>query len=202
MNTDKQAPTVARERPILLSNRTKSASTRGWILITLATVAVIAVIAVLLLGGMTAQAQNGAVPNLRLSSASHGQLTIAWDAPEPTPSDYRIIWAKQGLDFLSYSATNEANRGNEYPGGDKTSITLTGLTGGDTFKVRARTRYTSGGDNDGTWSGPWTATATARVKDNPPLPGDPLSDDDKIFTKIDAAEHHSCGITQANNLRC
>ena len=67
------------------SNRTNSASTPGWALITLATVAAMAVIAVLLLGVMTAQAQNdkGAVPNLRLSSPSAGQLTISWDAPEP-----------------------------------------------------------------------------------------------------------------------
>ena len=133
------------------SNRTNSASTPGWALITLATVAAMAVIAVLLLGVMTAQAQNdkGAVPNLRLSSPSAGQLTIAWDAPEPAPSDYRIVWAKQDLDFLSYRAANEANRGNEYPGGTETSITLTGLAGGETFKARMRARYTSGGQNGG-----------------------------------------------------
>ena len=119
---------------------------------------------------MPAQAQSGsgAVPNLRLSSASPGQLTITWDAPDPAPSDYRVIWAKQGLDFLSYKATNEANRGNEYPSGDETSITLTGLAKGATFKVQSRARYTSGGDNDGPWSGPWTDTVTTRVKDDPP----------------------------------
>ena len=152
------------------SNRTNSASTPGWALITLATVAAMAVIAVLLLGVMTAQAQNdkGAVPNLRLSSPSAGQLTIAWDAPEPAPSDYRIVWAKQDLDFPSYKAANEANRGNEYPGGTETSITLTGLTGGETFKASMRARYTSGGLNGGPWSGPWTDTITARVKDDLP----------------------------------
>ena len=108
------------------------------------------------------------MPNLRLSSASPGELTISWDAPDPAPSDYRVIWAKQDLGFLSYSAANEANRGNEYPGGAETTITLTGLTKGATFKVQARTRYTSGGDNNGPWSGPWTATVTARVQDDPP----------------------------------
>ena len=119
---------------------------------------------------MPAQAQggSGAVPNLRLSSASPGELTITWDTPDPAPSDYRLIWAEQSLDFLSYRLPNEANRGNEYPGGDETSITLTGLTKGQIFKVQARARYTSGGDNNGPWSGPWTDTATARVKDDPP----------------------------------
>ena len=32
----------------------------------------------------------------------------------------------------------------------------------------ARARYTSGGRNNGPWSGPWTDTVTARVKDDPP----------------------------------
>ena len=133
-------------------------------------VAVLAVATALILISTTTQAQasNGAVPNLQLSSASPGELTITWDAPDPAPSDYRIIWAEQSLDFLSYSRPNEANRGNEYPSGDETSITLTGLTKGATFKVKSRTRYTSGGENNGPWSGPWTDTVTARVKNDPP----------------------------------
>ena len=151
------------------SNKTNSAANPGRVRITLAILAAISVIAVILMGVMTAQAQSqGEVPNLHLSSANPGELTITWDAPDPAPSDYRVIWAKQDLDFLSYSAANEANRGNEYPSGDETSITLTGLTKGATFKVKARTRYTSGGDNNGPWSGPWTATATARVQEDPP----------------------------------
>ena len=126
--------------------------------------------AALLFGGLVALAQGdrGAVPNVRLSSASPGELTISWDAPDPAPSDYRVIWAEQGLDFLSYKNSNEANRGNEYPSGEKRSITLTGLTKGETFKVMARARYTSGGRNNGPWSGPWTDTVTAQVQDDPP----------------------------------
>ena len=125
-------------------------------------------IAVILMGVMTAQAQSGAVPNLLLSSASPGELTISWTKPNPAPSDYRVIWAKQDLDFPSYKAANEANRGNEYPGGTETSITLTGLAKGETFRAQMRARYTSGGDNNGAWSGPWTDTVTTRVKDDPP----------------------------------
>ena len=37
---------------------------------------------------------------------------------------------------------------NEYPSGDQTSITLTKLAKGQTFKVKARTRYTSGRKNN------------------------------------------------------
>ena len=125
--------------------------------------------ALILIGTATqAQASNGAVPNLQLSSATPGELTITWDTPDPAPSDYRVIWAKQDLDFLSYKNSNEANRGNEYPSGSERSITLTGLTKGQTFKVKSRARYTSGGQNNGSWSGPWTGTITTRVKDDPP----------------------------------
>ena len=117
----------------------------------------------------TAQAQSqGEVPNPELSSTSPGELTISWDAPDPAPSDYRIVWAKQDLGLPSYKDANEANRGNEYPDGTETSITLTGLAKGETFKARMRARYTSGGQNNGSWSGPWTDTVTARVQDNPP----------------------------------
>ena len=119
-------------------------------------------------GKVQAARRQGSIPNLRLSSASPGELTISWDAPDPAPSDYRIVWAKQDLGFPSYKAANEANRGNEYPSGTETSITLTGLAKGETFRAMARSRYTSGGRNDGPWSGPWTGAATARVKDNPP----------------------------------
>ena len=152
------------------SNKTNSATNSGRARIALAALAALAVMAALLLGGLIAQAQSdrGAVPNLRLSSASPGELTISWDAPDPAPSDYRVIWAEQSLDFLSYKNSNEAGRGNEYPSGEKRSITLTGLTKGETFKVKARARYTSGARNNGPWSGPWTDTVTARVKDDPP----------------------------------
>ena len=105
---------------------------------------------------------------LQLSSTNPGELTISWTGPVPAPSDYRVIWAKQDLGFPSYKATNEANRGNEYPGGTETSITLTGLAKGETFRAQMRARYTSGGENNGPWSGPLTETVTTRVKDHPP----------------------------------
>ena len=139
-------------------------------IIAITTLAVIAtVITALTLGSFTAQAQSqGAVPNLQTSSTSPGELTITWDSPNPIPADYRLRWAEESLDFLSYSAPNEANRGSEYPEPQDTSITLTGLSKGSTFKVQIRTRYETGGDNDGPWSGPWTDEFTQRVNDDPP----------------------------------
>ena len=77
----------------------------------------------------------GEVQNMRLSSDAPGALTIRWDTPSPAPAD-------QG--FLSWSAPNEALRGNEYPEGSATSLTLTGLTEGTEFKARMRARYRTG----------------------------------------------------------
>ena len=120
-------------------------------IIAITTLAVLAaVITTLAMSTFIAQAQEerGAVPNLQLSSTSPGELTIQWDTPIPAPADYRLIWAEESLDFLSYSASNEANRGSEYPAAQDTSITLTDLTKGSTFKIQIRTRYESGGGND------------------------------------------------------
>ena len=118
----------------------------------------------------TAVAQNapGAVTNLNLSSESPGELTISWTAPEPPPSDYRLSWAEQGLAFLSYQDLNESNRGNEYPDGQETSLTLTGLTKGATFKVQIRSRYKDAESDAVLRSGPWTNEVAVRIKDDPP----------------------------------
>ena len=113
-------------------------------------------------------AEDGEVTGLTLTSDTAGSLTIAWNIPNPAPDSYRVNWAEESLDFLSYVSDNEANRGNDYPGGDSASYTLNGLTKGATFKVMMRGRYDSGGENDGSWSGPWTDSVSARVKDDPP----------------------------------
>ena len=105
---------------------------------------------------------------LRLSSDAPGALTIRWDAPSPVPSDYRIVWAPADQGFPSWSAPNEALRGNEYPDGNATSLTLTGLTRGADFKARIRARYRTGEHEDDPWSGPWTAAVTQRVRGDAP----------------------------------
>ena len=109
--------------------------------------AVAVIVAALLAGGLVAPAGGssvrGAFANLQLVSSVPGELTISWDLPDPSPSDYRIMWAEEGLEFLSYRFANEALRGNEYPDGEATSVTLTGLTEGATYKVKARSRYSA-----------------------------------------------------------
>ena len=115
-----------------------------------------------------AQNAHGDIPSLTLDSTTPGQLTITWAAPEQAPTDYRIRWANADLGFPSYSAANEAERGNEYPLGDVTTLTLTDLTPGDSYKVQIRSRYYNADRTVHESSGPWTATVTQRVKSHPP----------------------------------
>ena len=103
-----------------------------------------------------------AVTNLRLSSDAPGALTITWDAPSDAPADYRVAWARDDLSYLSWDASDETHRGSSYPDGADTSLTLTGLTGGETYKVRMRSRYNPG-TSEGR-SGPWTDEATQSVR--------------------------------------
>jgi len=96
------------------------------------------------------------VTGLILSSDEPGSLTIEWNTPSPSPSDYRVNWAQAGHGWLSWRFPNEASRGNEYPTGTTTSLTLTGLTEGAEFRVKMRARYSTG-------PGPWTDTVTQQV---------------------------------------
>ena len=101
----------------------------------------------------------GTVTGLTLTSDAPGSLTIEWDTPSPSPTDYRINWARTDHKFLSWKLPNEESRGNEYPDGSTNSLTLTGLTEGDEFRVQMRARYRTNGH----WSGPWTASVTQQV---------------------------------------
>ncbi len=103
-----------------------------------------------------------------MSSNDPGELTISWSTANLQPDSYRIRWARQDLNFPSYSSDNEAHRGNEYTGGTATAITLTELTPGATYKMQIRARWLDGGLNDGPWSGPWSDTHTAVIIGGPP----------------------------------
>ncbi len=121
--------------------RGRGLTLRALLLLTAALVAGSAV-----LGGGTVQADPvpGEVTNLRLSSDAPGELTITWDAPSDAPADYRVAWAWDDLSWLSWDASDETHRGSSYPNGADTSLTLTGLTGGETYKARMRSRYNPG----------------------------------------------------------
>ena len=119
-------------------------------------------------GTAQAQAERGAIPSLNLASSEPGQLVISWETPASEPTDYRIRWANTDLGWPSWSGTNETERANEYPLGGVTSLTLNNLTPGDSYKVQMRSRYYNADRSVHESSGPWTNTATQRVKNNPP----------------------------------
>ena len=121
-----------------------------------------------LAGTAQGQAGSGAIPSVALVSNEPGQLVITWQAPDPAPTDYRIIWTHTSLDYLSYKDSNEAERGNVYPVGGVTTLTLNDLTPGENYKVQIRARYYNADRSVHERSGPWTAVATQRVKNHPP----------------------------------
>ena len=151
-----QHPTASRTRlPILIA---------AWLFIIAATITMSSGLP----GVVQAQAERGAIPSLNLASSEPGQLVITWETPDPAPTDYRIRWANTDLGWPSWSGTNETERANEYPLGGVTSLTLNNLTPGDSYKVQIRSRYYNANRSVHESSGPWTNTATQRVKNNPP----------------------------------
>ena len=148
-------------------------SARGWVRLSILIAALLLVAAMVLsvsglAGTAQGQAGSGAIPSVALVSNEPGQLVITWQAPDPAPTDYRIIWTHTSLDYLSYKDSNEAERGNVYPVGGATTLTLNDLTPGEEYKVQLRARYYNADRSVHEWSGPWTATATKRVKNHPP----------------------------------
>ena len=121
---------------------------------------VVLLLAAATFGGVFAVAQaqevEGAISGLTLSSDTPGTLTVSWDTPSPAPSDYRLRWAPAESDYPSWKDDNETDRGNAYPGGGDTSLTLSGLSEGTEYKVQVRARYNDGAHKDSPWSGPWT----------------------------------------------
>ena len=151
-----QHPSASRTRlPILIA---------AWLFIIAATVTMSSGLP----GVVQAQAERGAIPSLTLHSSEPGQLVITWETPDPAPTDYRVRWAPTNENFLSYRDDNEAQRGNLYPLGGVTTLTLDNLTPGDSYKVQMRSRYYNADRSVRESSGPWTNTPTQRVKDHPP----------------------------------
>ena len=151
-----QHPSASRTRlPILIA---------AWLFIITATITMSSGLP----GTVQAETEQGTIPSLNLASGEPGQLVISWETPDPAPTDYRLRWAPTSENFLSYRDDNETQRGNLYPLGDVTTLTLNNLTPGDSYKVQMRSRYYNADRSVRESSGPWTATATQRVKDHPP----------------------------------
>ena len=134
-------------------------------IIAIATLAVlVGVITTLALSSFTAEAQStrGAIANLQLTSTSAGELTVSWDAASPTPTDYRVDWAKSSEDYTSWKVED----GHVYTAETATTTTITDLGHDTEYKIRMRARYYRGEHEGKSWGGPWE-TATITVAGEP-----------------------------------
>ena len=111
----------------------------------------------------SAQAEShGAITGLTLSSDTPGTLTVSWDAASPTPTDYRVDWAKSDEDYQSWKVDD----GHKYPAPTATTVTIADLEHDTEYKIRMRARYYRGEHEGKSWGGPW-ATATITVAGEP-----------------------------------
>ena len=111
----------------------------------------------------TVQAEShGAITGLTLTSDTPGTLTASWDAASPTPTDYRVDWAKSDEDYQSWKVDD----GHVYPADTATTTTIADLEHDTEYKIRMRARYYEGEHEDKSWGGPW-ATKTITVAGEP-----------------------------------
>ena len=109
-----------------------------------------------------AQGDDGAITGLTLTSDAPGTLTVSWDTASPTPTDYRVDWAKSTEGYKSWKVDD----GHVYPTPDDTTTTITDLSHDTEYKIRMRARYYKGEHMGKSWGGPWR-TATITVAGEP-----------------------------------
>ena len=107
----------------------------------------------LYMGTVQAQSSRGAITGLTLTSDAPGTLTVSWEAASPTPTDYRVDWAKSDEDYQSW----KVDEGHLYPAETATAATITDLDHDTEYKVRVRARYYRGEHEGKSWGGPWAA---------------------------------------------
>ena len=93
----------------------------------------------------------GAITGLTLTSTTAGTLTVSWDAASPTPTDYRVDWAKSSEDYKSW----KVDEGHVYTAETATTTTITDLSHDTEYKIRMRARYYRGEHEGKSWGGPW-----------------------------------------------
>ena len=111
----------------------------------------------------TVQAEShGAITGLTLTSDAPGTLAVSWESASPTPTDYRVDWAKSDEDYQSWKVDD----GHKYPAPTATTVTIADLEHDTEYKIRMRARYYRGEHEGKSWGGPW-ATETITVAGEP-----------------------------------
>ena len=105
------------------------------------------------------------IGTITLISAQPGTIQASWEAPSETPADYRIAWAKVGESIKTWTDLS----GNAFP--TTASYTITGLEGGQQYKVKMRARYNG---TSGDWSGEAVITVVEAQASKPVGPSLPF----------------------------
>ena len=130
-----------------LLTSTGLANTRLWLLIAVMTLLTAAVLSAGFMNA-TAQAQSsrGAITGLTLASDTPGTLTVSWDAASPTPTDYRVDWAKSDEDYQSWKVDD----GHKYLAPTINAVTITNLEHDTEYKIACAPATTKAS----TWANP------------------------------------------------
>ena len=126
---------------------------------------------------------HGAITGLILTSDAPGTLTVSWDAASPTPTDYRVDWAKSDEDYQSWKVDD----GHVYLAETATTETITDLEHDTEYKIRMRARYYRDEHEGKSWGGPW-ATETITVTGEPAETPTPEPAEDEPVEKEPAEE--------------
>ena len=109
---------------------------------------------------------HGAITGLTLTSDAPGTLTVSWEATSPTPTDYRVDWAKYDEDYQSWKVDD----GHIYLADTATTATIADLEHDTEYKIRMRARYYRDEHEGKSWGGPWateTITVTGEAVETP-----------------------------------
>ena len=107
------------------------------------------------------------IGRITLTSTTPGVIGASWVAPSEAPAGYRISWAKASESYLTWTDLT----GNAFP--TDTSQTITGLEGGEKYKVKVRATYAG---TSGDWSGEITITAAGSANSPPSVDaGEPVA---------------------------
>ena len=116
---------------------------------TIILLAVMTAIAVAALAVLTVSAQEprGVISGISVDADTSGQATISWNAVN-NAKDYRVVFSPSDEDYKTWSDAS----GNKFP--TTSSVTLTGLTDGQDYKFKVRSRFEEA--IDGSLAGPWS----------------------------------------------
>ena len=135
-------------------------------IILLATLAAVAVAVLAVIDVNAQEPPRGTISGIAVDATTPGQAGISWDTVTGV-KDYRVMFARSDEDYKTWTDPS----GNKFPA--TSSVTLTGLTEGQEYKFRVRSRFEE--VQNGSRSGPWSDEHTFTPAEEPPPAPTPTS---------------------------